>query len=69
MIESIFLKGDTLSTKDNLNIKVISAMTCSAIYSGAYSWFKDGKNNKPDLLVEIVRPYVMNGLDMYRSYD
>ncbi|MFW2491655.1 TetR/AcrR family transcriptional regulator [Clostridium chromiireducens] len=69
MIESIFLKGDTLSTKDNLNIKVISAMTCSAIYSGAYSWFKDGKNDKPDLLVDIVRPYVMNGLDMYRSYD
>lgn len=69
MIENIFLKGDTLSTKDNLNIKVISAMTCSAIYSGAYSWFKDGKNDKPDLLVEIVRPYVMNGLDMYRSYD
>ncbi|OOM80564.1 TetR/AcrR family transcriptional regulator [Clostridium sp. BL-8] len=67
MLESIFLKGDTFRTKDNLNIKMISAMTCSAIYGGAYSWFKDGENDRTDLLVDIVRPYVMKGLDMYRN--
>ncbi|EHJ00496.1 regulatory protein TetR [Clostridium sp. DL-VIII] len=67
MLESIFLKGDTFRTKDNLNIKMISAMTCSAIYGGAYSWFKDGENDRTDLLVDIVRPYVMKGLDMYRK--
>src|SRR5471030_1934369 len=69
MIESIFLKGNTFHTEDNLNIKIISAMTCSAIYSGAYSWFKDGKNDRTDLLVDIVRPYVMNGLDIYRNCE
>ncbi|EKQ54740.1 MULTISPECIES: TetR/AcrR family transcriptional regulator [unclassified Clostridium] len=67
MIESIFLKRGTLSTEDSLNIKIISAMTCSAIYGGVYSWFKDGKNDKLDLLVDVVRPYVMNGLDIYRN--
>lgn len=63
------MKGDILSTEDSLNIKIISAMTCSAIYGGAYSWFKDGKNDKLDSLVDIVRPYVMNGLDIYRNYN
>jgi AcrR family transcriptional regulator len=67
MIESIFLKGDSFRTEDNLNIKIISAMTCSAIYGGAYSWFKSGENDRTDLLVDIIRPYVMNGLDMYRN--
>lgn len=67
MLESIFLKGHTFRAKDNLNIKMISAMTCSAIYGGAYSWFKDGENDRTDLLVDIVRPYVMKGLDMYRN--
>jgi len=69
MIESIFLKGNTFRTKDNLNIKIISAMTCSTIYGGAYSWFKAGENDRTDLLVDIVRPYVMNGLNIYINSD
>ena len=69
MIESIFLKGNTFRIEDNLNIKIISAMTCSAIYGGAYSWFKAGKNDRTDLLVDIVRPYVMNGLNIYINSD
>lgn len=44
-------------------------MTCSVIYSGAYSWFKDGENDRTDLLIDIVHPYVMNGLDRYRNCD
>ncbi len=67
MIEGILLKGNTFRIGDDLNLRIISAMTCSAIYGGAYSWFKDGENDRTDLLVDIVRPYVMNGLDMYRN--
>lgn len=44
-------------------------MTCSAIYGAAYSWFRDGKNNKTDLLLDIVRPYIMNSLNIYRHID
>lgn len=69
MIEGIFFKGNTFRTEDNLNIKIISAMTCSAIYGGAYSWFKAGENDRTDLLVDIVRPYVMNGLNIYINND
>ena len=69
MIESIFLKGNTFRIEDNLNIKIISAMTCSAISGGAYSWFKAGENDRTDLLVDIVRPYVMNGLNIYINSD
>ena len=68
-IEGIFLKGNTFCMKDNLNTKIISAMTCSAIYSATYSWFMAGENDRIDLLVDIVRPYVMNGLDLYRNRD
>ncbi|MBL4931834.1 TetR/AcrR family transcriptional regulator [Clostridium paridis] len=66
-IEDIFLKGNTFSIKDNLNIKILSAMTCSAVYSATYSWFMAGENNEINLLVDIVRPYVMKGLDLYRT--
>ncbi|MDD7793470.1 TetR/AcrR family transcriptional regulator [Clostridium sp. 'White wine YQ'] len=66
-IGDIFSKGNTFSIKDNLNIKIISAMTCSAIYSATYSWFISGENNQINLLVDIVRPYVMKGLDLYRT--
>ncbi|WP_315070114.1 TetR/AcrR family transcriptional regulator [uncultured Clostridium sp.] len=66
-IEGILLKGNTFRIEDDRNLNIISAMTCSAIYGGTYSWFKDGENDRTDLLVDIVRPYVMNGLDMYRN--
>ncbi|AQR94465.1 TetR/AcrR family transcriptional regulator [Clostridium saccharoperbutylacetonicum] len=69
MIEGIFLKGNTFCMKDNLNTKIISAMTCSAIYGATYSWFKAGENDRTDLLVDIVRPYIMNGLELYRNCD
>lgn len=69
IIEDIFLKGTTFCMKDNLNTKIISAMICSAIYSATYSWFMAGENDRTDLLVDIVRPYVMSGLDLYRNYD
>lgn len=69
MIESIFLKDNTFCIKDNLNTKIISAMTCSAIYSATYSWFMAGENDRMDLLVDIVRPYVMKGLDLYNNRD
>jgi len=69
MIGNIFLKGKTFSMEDNLNTKIISAMTCSAIYGGAYSWFKAEENDRTDLLVDIVRPYVMNGLNIYVNSD
>jgi AcrR family transcriptional regulator len=67
VIENIFSKDATFSTRDNLNIKIISAMTCSAIYSSAYSWLKEGENDRPDLLLDITRTYVMKGLDIYRN--
>jgi len=69
IIEGIFLKGNTFCIKDNLNIKIISAMTCSAIYSATYSWFMAGENDRINLLVDIVHPYVMKGLDLYGNCD
>lgn len=65
-IESIFIKEEThLPSYDY--IKIISAMTSSAIYGAAYRWFTDGENDRTDLLVKIVRPYVMNGLGLYHK--
>lgn len=69
IIEGIFLKGNTFCIKDNLNIKIISSMTCSAIYSATYSWFMAGENDRINSLVDIVRPYVMKGLDLYGNCD
>lgn len=58
-IESILLQGDHVA--DRHHLEVISAMTGSAIYGAAHQWL-NGKNNRTDLLTDIVRPYVMNGL-------
>ncbi|GKU25194.1 hypothetical protein CFB3_33990 [Clostridium folliculivorans] len=69
MIETIFSKDATFSMRDTINIKIISAMTCSAIYSAAYTWLKEGENERPDLLLDIARTYVMKGLDLYRNSD
>lgn len=65
IIESIFLKGDTRPMTDRHYIKLISAMTGSAIYSAAHCWLSVGENDRTDLLVDIVRPYVMNGIQTY----
>ncbi|KWX69711.1 HTH-type dhaKLM operon transcriptional activator DhaS [compost metagenome] len=62
IIEDIFLKGD-----DRQQARMVSAMTASAIYSAAYDWLIFGESDRPDLLVDIVRPYVMNGLGLHRN--
>lgn len=64
-IQNILIKDDHYDFPDNGSIKIISAMTSSAIYSAAYRWFMDGENARMDLLLKIVRPYVMNGLGRY----
>ncbi|MZK50928.1 TetR/AcrR family transcriptional regulator [Clostridium beijerinckii] len=68
-IGNIFLKDKTFRIEDDINTKIISAMTCSAIYGAAYSWFRDGKNNQIDVLLAIVRPYIMNSFNIYRNID
>ncbi|MCE3200874.1 TetR/AcrR family transcriptional regulator [Paenibacillus sonchi] len=62
IIEDIFLKGD-----DRQLARMVSAMTASAIYGAAYDWLIFGESDRPDLLVDIVRPYVMNGLGLNRN--
>ncbi|WP_243767692.1 TetR/AcrR family transcriptional regulator [Paenibacillus agricola] len=69
IIESIFLKGDSLHIADRHHTKIISAMTGSAIYGAAHYWLIVGEKDRTDLLVDIVRPYVMNGLGLYRNCD
>ncbi|MCU6793824.1 hypothetical protein OB236_17110 [Paenibacillus sp. WQ 127069] len=49
--------------------KIISAMTGSAIYSAAHYWLIVEENDRTDLLVDIARTYVMNGLGLYRNCD
>ncbi|UUZ84908.1 TetR/AcrR family transcriptional regulator [Paenibacillus sp. P26] len=66
-IASILLKEDNYSLADRHHTEVISAMTGSAIYGAAHEWLMVGKNNRTDLLVDIVRPYVMNGLGLHRN--
>ena len=66
-IESVFLKEATRQTIVHHRIKILSAMTSSAIYGAAYSWFRDSATDRDHLLVDIVRPYVMKGLDLYRN--
>lgn len=39
-------------------------MTGSAIYGAAHYWLNAGENNRTDVLVDIARPYVMNGLGL-----
>lgn len=60
-IESILLNGNT-HPMENRHTTIISAMTGSAIYGAAHSWLTDGENDRTDLLVGIVRPFVMSGL-------
>ncbi|MBB3128173.1 AcrR family transcriptional regulator [Paenibacillus rhizosphaerae] len=62
-IENILLKGNIHPVEDRYT-KIISAMTGSAIYGAAHSWLTVGEKDQTDLLVEIVRPYVMNGLGL-----
>ena len=64
IIESIFLKKGPQGTAERTPIKIISAMTGSAIYGAAYDWLTVEENDRTDLLVAIVRPYVMNGLKL-----
>ncbi|NOU93491.1 TetR family transcriptional regulator [Paenibacillus sp. LMG 31456] len=66
-IESIFLKEVNHQMAVQHHTRILSAMTGSAIYGAAYSWFRDGENDRIELLVDIVRPYVMNGLDLYHK--
>jgi hypothetical protein len=49
--------------------KIISAMTGSAIYSAAHYLLIVEENDRTDLLVDIARTYVMNGLGLYRNCD
>ncbi|WP_238656155.1 TetR/AcrR family transcriptional regulator [Paenibacillus piscarius] len=63
-IESIFIKEDNCHGEDIHQIKIMSAMTGSAIYGAAHYWLNAGENNRPDLLVDLARPYVMNGLGL-----
>ncbi|NBD24979.1 TetR/AcrR family transcriptional regulator [Paenibacillus glycinis] len=66
-IEGIFLNEDNRRLPTCDHIKILSAMTSSTIYSAAYRWLTDGEQDRADLLVNIVRPYVMNGLGSYRE--
>ncbi|WP_405114302.1 TetR/AcrR family transcriptional regulator [Paenibacillus sp. FSL K6-1217] len=61
-IEGIFVKGDTLHGIDIHHIKIMAAMTGSAIYGAAHYWLNAEDQNRTEVLVDIVRPYVMNGL-------
>ncbi|MEK3699892.1 TetR family transcriptional regulator [Paenibacillus sp. FSL R10-2199] len=65
IIERIFVKGDHPHTADPNQTTILAAMTGSAIYSAAYQWFKAGEKERTDLLVDLVRPYVMNGLGLH----
>ncbi|WP_340024197.1 TetR/AcrR family transcriptional regulator [Paenibacillus sp. FSL K6-1096] len=66
-IESIFLRGNTYSGADIHHIKIMAAMTGSAIYGAAHYWLNAGEKNRTDVLLDIVRPYVMSGLGLYHS--
>lgn len=63
-IESIFVNGDTLHGGDIHRIKIMAAMTGSAIYGAAHYWLNAEDNNQTDVLVDMARPYVMNGLGL-----
>lgn len=67
IIESIFLKGDNHHMADRRYTKIISTMTSSTIYGAAYDWFMIGESDRTDLLIDIVRPYIMNGLGLYHN--
>ncbi|OXM88213.1 TetR/AcrR family transcriptional regulator [Paenibacillus rigui] len=63
-IESIFLKGGTHLGPDRHRIKIMAAMTGSAIYGAAHYWLNVEEKDRTDGLVDIVRPYVLNGLGL-----
>lgn len=65
-IENILRRGN-LHLMEDRQTKIISAMTASAIYGAAHSWLTVGENDRTDILVGIVRPYVMNGLDLPKA--
>lgn len=65
-IENILRRGN-LHLMEDRQTKIISAMTASAIYGAAHAWLTVGENDRTDILVGIVRPYVMNGLDLPKA--
>jgi AcrR family transcriptional regulator len=67
-IEDIFLRGGTRSPRvDPQQLKVMAAMTSSAIYGAAHCWLDIEKRDRDDRLVDIVRPYVMSGLGLQKK--
>ncbi|OBZ11435.1 TetR/AcrR family transcriptional regulator [Bacillus sp. FJAT-26390] len=64
-IVNILLKGGNFYRADRYHTEIISAMTGSAIYGATLHWLTVGKIDRTDLLLNIVRPYVMNGLKLY----
>lgn len=66
-ILNILLKGDSFYEVDRYNTEIISVMTGSAIYGATLHWLTVGKIDQTDLLLNIVRPYVMSGLKLYRN--
>jgi AcrR family transcriptional regulator len=68
-IENIILNEDSYRGADRHHIKIMAALTGSAIYGSAHHWFKAEEKDRVDALVDIVRPYVMNGLGLYRNGD
>ncbi|WP_127533187.1 TetR/AcrR family transcriptional regulator [Paenibacillus kobensis] len=65
-IESI-LRGDSHHEADRHHIKLMAAMTSSSIYEAAHYCLNVEEKNLAGGLVDIVRPYVMNGLGLYRK--
>lgn len=68
-IECIFLRGHTSLGADKHQLKMMAAMTGSAIYGAAYYWLNAGEGGPTDRLAALVRPYVMNGLGLDRNSD
>ncbi|ANS73782.1 TetR family transcriptional regulator [Paenibacillus yonginensis] len=64
IIEGILSKGQNF---DRHQIQIISAMIGSTIYSAAHQWLNVEDNTRTDLLINLVRPYVMKGLEQYDS--
>ncbi|MEG6588201.1 TetR/AcrR family transcriptional regulator [Paenibacillus barengoltzii] len=64
IIESLLTKGPAMELRQ---IKIVSAMTASAIYGAAHHWLTVGDKHRTDLLVQMVRPYVMNGLEVLNN--
>ncbi|NIK70259.1 hypothetical protein FHT67_003714 [Paenibacillus sp. BK720] len=63
-IVSILLKEDNFHRTDRYRTEILSAMTGSAIYGATFHWLTVGENDQTDLLLNIVRPYVMNSLKL-----